>query len=382
MLFLFPFQAMAEKQLLHNQSTRCGECGKAFSSSSNRDRHVQQSHPGLRPFRCGEEDCQKTFARTEGLTLHRRSAHRRSGSSQESDSDSDTGNFKRSSRIVNGRIIIRKQRPEVREAGLQAQRTLPWNAMYIKQSASDPRPPMGDPVIDLTKETPSAKPDSGVDWKEDPYRRRELKRRAARECRHREREERERREKMARKEDIPAPTKATSPRSAPDVSTPDVAAASRLQRRPPLRCQTPLRCLSLLRTFPRLPRPQQSSPQRRPRQPQLRSTGRPRFSGMHLRPWLSRLQPPEMLLTPWLLRPRSPGMVLCRWTLTPQPRPPPKWDTQIGRRLGLPRTSLSPLLTPDPASPLFTCRSPWSARRQLNGFKEESIVREFQPLSG
>ena len=268
--FFLPFQAMAEKQLLHNQSTRCGECGKVFSSSSNRDRHVQQSHPGLRPFRCREEDCQKTFARKEGLTLHRRSAHRRSGSSQESDSDSDTGNFKRSSRIVNGRIIIRKQRPEVREAGLQAQRTLPWNAMYIKQCASDPRPPMGDPVIDLTKETPSATPDSGVDWEEDPYRRRELKRMAARERRHREREERERREKMARKEDIPAPMKATSPR-----------------------------------------------------QPQLRCTGRPRFSGMHLRPWLSRLQPPEMLLTPWLLRPRSPGMVLCRWTLTPQPDHPP-----------------------------------------------------------
>ena len=199
MLFLFPFQAMAEKQLLHSQSTRCGECGKAFSLSSNRDRHVQQSHRGLRSFRCGEEDCQKTFARKEGLTLHCCSAHRQ-GSSQESNSDSDTGNFKRSSRIVDGRIIIRKQRPEVREAGLQAQRTLPWNAMYIKQSASDTRPPMGDPVIDLTKETPSATPDSGVDSEEDPYRRRELKRRrAARQRRHRDREERERREKMARK---------------------------------------------------------------------------------------------------------------------------------------------------------------------------------------
>ena len=147
MLFLFPFQAMAEKQLVHSQSTRCGECGKALSSPSNRDRHVQQSHRGLRPFRCGEDDCQKTFARKEGLTLHRRSAHRRSGSSQESDSDSDMGNFKRSSRIVNGRIIIHRQRPEVREAGLQAQRTLPWNAMYVKQSASDLRPPKGDPKL-------------------------------------------------------------------------------------------------------------------------------------------------------------------------------------------------------------------------------------------
>ena len=221
MLFLFPFQAMAEKQLLHSQSTRCGECGKAFSSSSNRDRHVQQSHRGLRPFRCREEACQKTFARKEGLTLHRQSAHRQ-GSSQESDSDSDTGNFKRSSKIVDGRIIIRKQRPEVREAGLQAQRTLPWNEMYITQRASDPRPPMGDPVIDLTKETPSATPDSGVDSGEDPYRKRELKRRrAARERRHREREDKERREKMAAKEDPPAPA-----RSAPDAPAPDVAAAS------------------------------------------------------------------------------------------------------------------------------------------------------------
>ena len=226
MLFLFPFQAMAEKQLLHSQSTRCGECGKAFLSSSNRDRHVQQSHRGLRPFRCGEEACQKTFARKEGLTLHRGSAHRQ-GSSQESDSDSNTGHFKRSSRIVDDRIIIRKQRPEVRETGLQAQRTLLWNEIYITQSASDPRPPMGDPVIDLTKETPSATPDSGVDSEEDPYRRRELKRRrAARERRHHEREDREYREKIARKGDPPAPARAASPRSAPDVSTPDVAAAS------------------------------------------------------------------------------------------------------------------------------------------------------------
>ena len=218
MLFLFPFQAMAEKQLVHSQSTRCGECGKAFSSSINRDRHVQQCHRGLRPFHCGEDDCQKTFARKEGLTLHHRSVHRRSGSSQESDSDSDTGNFKRSSRIVYGRIIICRRRPDVREAGLQAQRTLPWNAMYVKPSASDLRPPMGDPVIDLTKETPSATPDSGVDSEEDPYRRRE-----ASERRYREREERERERRW--QGIIPAPTKATPPKSAPNVSTPECAAA-------------------------------------------------------------------------------------------------------------------------------------------------------------
>ena len=250
-------------------------------------------------------------------------------------------------------------------------------------------------------------PDSRVDSEEDPYRRRELKRWEARERRHREREERERQEKMARKEDIPAPTKATSPKSAPDVSTPDCAAAPPVAAEAPaavpVSASVPVPVPDLTAAAPA----RQLSPRRRPWQPQLRSTGRiprrpqfsgmdlrpwlsrpqfsgmdlrpwlsgPQFSGMDLRPWLSGPQLPEMLLTLWLLRPRPPGMVLCRRTLSPRPRPLPRWGTQIRRHLGLPRTSLSPLLTPDPASPLFTCRSSWSARQQLNGFREENWWR-------
>ena len=247
-----------------HDETRGGTQHAVSFSLPGHGRHVQQSHRGLRPFRC-REACQKTFARKEGLTLHRQSAHRQ-GSSQESDSDSDTGNFKRSSKIVDGRIIIRKQRPEVREAGLQAQRTLLWNEMYITQRASDSRPPMGNPVIDLTKETPSATSDSGVDSGEDPYRKRELKRRrAARKRRHREREDKERREKMARKEDPPAPARAASPRSAPDAPAPDVAVASPVAAEAPAAVPDAVSVPVPVSDLPAAARLQPSSPRRRPR---------------------------------------------------------------------------------------------------------------------